>query len=236
MSGGEPTIHPDIVRLLAHAKALGLSVVMSTHGRVRQRVIDCAQFTDWIAIPVDGISNSMLAQMRGRPWGLAEADSLVKDLRRTNPGIRIKLGTVATAVNHYEIPALASALVESGIMIDTWKIYQYTARRQFKHRASEFQMPDAAFRGLQDSVHRAIPTSTFQVVFSSNASRRGAYLFIYPDGTVAVPNVGEGMDDFVVGNLNAEGPEVLERAKALDWDNHLRNYHGTYVGNVACLQ
>jgi MoaA/NifB/PqqE/SkfB family radical SAM enzyme len=228
VSGGEPTIHPDIVPLLSHAKQLGLSVVMSTHGQIPNRVLACAPFTDWIAIPIDAVSSEMLKLMRGRIWGVQQARDLVEQLRRVKPSIGIKLGTVANAINLNEIPLLARELVESEIRIDTWKIYQYTARRQFKHRASEFRISEQKFGALADMVDAVVPNRCFRIVFSSNSSRQRAYLFIYPDGSVGIPNVGPQMDDIILGNLLSEGTAVLKRVAQIDWNNHVANYRSTY--------
>jgi Fe-coproporphyrin III synthase len=230
VSGGEPTIYPDITKLLKHAKDLGLSVVMSTHGQIRKKVLACVPFTDWIALPIDGVSEQMLAEMRGRPWGLTQAKELVSELKAQHPRLGIKLGTVATKVNLDEIPLLAEELVKSEIRIDTWKVYQYTARRQFKDRASEFTISDEAFAKLRAKVCEVAAQSPFKIVFSTNDSRRRAYLFVYPDGTVAVPNVGLEMTDHVLGNLFTEGGSVFERVSGVDFDNHSQNYGSTYSG------
>ena len=228
VSGGEPTIHKDIVRLLSYAKGLGLSVVMSTHGQIRQRVLACAPFTDWIALPVDGVTNEMLTAMRGKPWSLAEAHQLIAELRHTNPSIRIKLGTVANRQNLHEIKALGQELVTRQIPIDTWKIYQYTARRKFAHRAEAFRISDADYRSLCDSLKAVLAASHFETVFSSNQSRRRAYVFVYPDGSVVVPNVGEAMTDAIVGNAFVEGEAVFDRIAGFDPHNHDNNYRSTY--------
>jgi len=229
VSGGEPTVHPDIVALLQHAKSLGLSVVLSTHGRYTDRVLRCAPYTDWIALPVDGVTPEMLTEMRGSPWSLADACELIPAIRAVNPTVRIKLGTVATRKNRDELPRLAEQLILSNAPIDTWKVYQYTARRQFKERAAEFHLSDEEYATVCQEITSALPsTPPFTVVFSSNESRRQAYVFVYPDGSVAIPNVGEDMSDILVGNLYAEGMTVLDRVRGVFLDNHLSNYHNTY--------
>lgn len=231
VSGGEPTIYSDITKLLKHAKDLGLSVVMSTHGQIRKKVLACAPFTDWIALPIDGVSEQMLAEMRGRPWGLTQAKGLVSELKAQHPQLGIKLGTVATKINLDEIPLLAEELVKSEIRIDTWKVYQYTARRQFKDRAPEFTISDEAFSKLRTKVCEVAPQSPFNIVFSTNDSRRRAYLFVYPDGTLAVPNLGLDMGDLVIGNLATEGSSVFQRVTGIDFVNHSQNYGSTYPVN-----
>lgn len=228
VSGGEPTIHKDIVLLLSHAKQLGLSVVMSTHGQFRSRVLACVPYTDWIALPVDGVTPKMLQQMRGRPWSLDDAWSLIGEIKRTRSQVGIKLGTVANRKNLSEIPLLAREISTKRLAINTWKVYQYTPRRQFAHRAAEFQISDAEYSTLYDQVRTELRSFPGNVVFSSNASRRRAYVFVYPDGTVAIPNNGQAMSDLTLGNLHNEGPSVLDRIAGVDLGNHLGNYTSTY--------
>ncbi len=103
VSGGEPTIFKDIVIVLAHARRLGLSVVMSTHGQNRQGVLACAAFTNWIALPVDGVTQRILSAMRGKAWNLQDASSRIEEIRAVNPAVQIKLGTVATRQNAHAV-------------------------------------------------------------------------------------------------------------------------------------
>ena len=229
VSGGEPTIHPDIVPLLSHAKDLGLSVVMSTHGQIRRKVLECAPYTDWIALPVDGITKDMLITMRGRPWDINQAKLLIEELKECNPQIKIKLGTVATKKNLNEVPQIGIEAYDKNLEIDTWKVYQYTARRKFKNRADEFSISDQQYFLLRDKVLSLLKNPPFQVVFSSNKSRKRAYVFIYPDGTVAIPNIGKKMGDIVIGNLYQEGKRVLDRVTGIDLERHGSNYNSTYT-------
>jgi molybdenum cofactor biosynthesis enzyme MoaA len=229
ISGGEPTIHPDIVSLLRHAKGLGLSIVLTTHGRFSDRVLRCAPYCDWIAVPVDGVTVGTLAEMRGSPWGLADATALISAVRADNPAAKIKLGTVATRKNRHEIPLLGRQLLLTDIGIDTWKVYQYTPRRKSRARAAEFRLCDAEYDTLcRDIASVLTPDPRFSVVFSSNESRRQAYVFLYSDGAVVIPNVGEDMSDIFVGNLYLEGMPALDRVQGVILSNHLGNYRNTY--------
>lgn len=233
VSGGEPTLHRDIVSLLSCARALGLSTVMSTHGQFPDRVLKCAEFLAWVAVPVDGVSESMLRQMRGSPWGVPEAQGLVNRLREARPNIGIKLGTVANKQNYDEVPKVGELLARRRVAIDTWKIYQYTARRQFKHRWREYHLEDERFEALRQTIGSEIHGADFDIVFSSNVSRRRAYLFVYPDGTVAIPNVGRSMEDRTVGNVYLEGKSVFDRVEGIISENHRTNYSSTYPDKQA---
>jgi MoaA/NifB/PqqE/SkfB family radical SAM enzyme len=231
ISGGEPTLHRDIVALLRHAKSHGLGVVLSTHGQFHRRAVECAPWVDWMALPIDGATEGMLVEMRGKAWGVDDAQRLVADAREANPDIKIKIGTVANMVNRLHVPAVGESLVERGLPVQTWKIYQYTARRQFKDRWRDYHLSDSAYAAVREAVQNRVPTSQFDIVYSTNDKRRAAYLFAYPDGTLSIPNQGPDMEDHVVGNLFLQGREVLDRVPTIiDSINHAGNYNDTYPG------
>ena len=230
-SGGEPTLRKDITVLLAHARQLGLSVVLSTNGRNRRTLLRCAQHADWISLPVDGVTRKTLAAMRGTPWGLHEAASRIADARAVNPGLRIKLGTVATCRNAGELLDLARQIRDTHVRIDTWKIYQYTPRRRFVGRESEYTISDLDFRSLCGRIARELGNPEFEVVFSSRHSRRRAYLLVCPDGALATPEVENSTEEVVYGNLYREGPSALQKVGSVDARNHSENYLSTYPDN-----
>jgi len=55
-SGGEPLLHPDIGSMAAHAKSLGLRVVLTTNGTLTARSTwkDVAPHLDLVAVSIDG--------------------------------------------------------------------------------------------------------------------------------------------------------------------------------------
>ena len=234
VSGGEPTIYPHLAELLQLAKSCGLKTVVSTHGRHGEKVLAIASFCDWIALPVDAFSKTAIVELRGDQWSIKQATVLARAVRQANPSARLKLGSVATKQNVRELKQLAKYL--SGLAdnpFSTWKIYQYTPRRKFIHRAAEYLIADSDFQKLESACESLFGAdehnSAMRLVFSSNESRRSAYVFVFPDGTVAMPNVGEAFSDTVIGNAFAEGLSVFDRVAALSLLNNSKNYERTYT-------
>ena len=166
--------------------------------------------------------------MRGDSRGLPEVNHIVQKVRSVNPSVKIKLGTVATKRNLHEIPQLGDAIIESKVKIETWKIYQFTPRRRARERASEFTLLDSEFSELKSEMARRLRNLPFSIVYSSNASRKNAYLFIYPNGVMVVPNVGTSMGDLVIGNVFAEGGKAFDRVKGVHTARHSTNRAQTY--------
>ena len=229
VSGGEPTLVAGLPALLAAAKALGLKTVVSTHGRLTSKVAKIAAHCDWIALPADAASREGLIEMRGDAWGLPQAAALARELKEVAPHVRIKLGSVGTRLNTRELVRLAQDLRAYDPMpFDTWKIYQYTPRRKFASRRELYEISDARFAALENAMRATGVTESIYTVFSSHAARRRAYLFVYPDGTVAIPNEGESFGDLVLGNAGVDGMAVFDRVAALLLGENTRNFEVTY--------
>lgn len=229
ISGGEPTLYPGLMHLLGVAKSLKLQTVLSTHGRHAERVLAVAPLCDWIALPVDAHSEKSIISLRGDQWGLSDAMDLAGQLKAKVASLRIKLGTVATRKNLGEIVQLASRLSQfDELPFDTWKIYQYTPRRKFAAQRTEYEISNDQYEELADRIVETGVGDNVATVFSSNQSRRDAYLFVYPDGTVAVPNQGVDFSDYVLGNIMSEGAEVFDRATQRTLENNAKNYELTY--------
>ena len=230
VSGGEPTLYPHLKQLLAYAQQRGLQTVLSTHGRHESRLLDVAGNCDWIALPVDGVSKDSLVEMRGDSWGLARADELAKILKDTTGGrVSIKLGSVATRLNRREVVHLANSLLDLELMnFDTWKIYQYTPRRKFAERKEMYEISDELFDNLRQDVEATGLAKRLNTVWSSHQRRRRAYLFVYPDGTLAIPNEGESFGDVVIGNVVTDGFSVFDRVRAYEFFSNDQNFVLTY--------
>lgn len=250
VSGGEPTMYRGrengepytIATLLESAKQHGLRTTLSTNTTAPDILALAAPFLDWIAVPIDGVSAESQQQMRGYVTSPGELDGLIDRLREINPELKVKLGSVATAWNSPDIVELGGELAAGRIAIDTWKVYQFAARRMALTRgtAESLAINDAEFAELRSAVERTWSgqTMTFRTTWSSLNDRSGAYLFIYSNGEVVVPNLRGGAADHTVGNVFESGAQVLDKVRSdiadlqqrglLSEGNNAKNYLQTY--------
>jgi exopolysaccharide biosynthesis protein len=63
---------------------------------------------------------------------------------------------------------------------------------------------------------------SFNIEFLSNLQRQKAYLFIYHDGTVVVPNQITD-EDLIIGNIYKNGLNVLEKIRNIDYTKNRNN-------------
>ncbi len=229
ISGGEPTLYKPLPHLLEYAKELGLITVVSTHGRHKKKVLEIAKVCDWIALPVDAQSLVAINMLRGDSWGLKQALQIGLDLLTINPTLKLKLGTVVTKLNMVEIENLGHELLATkDNPFSTWKLYQYTPRRKHKHKKDLYMVDDNTFKLFEKNLKKTWNSRRMNIVFSSINSRRKAYVFVYPSGEVAIPNIGNNFGDISLGNILTDGYSVFDKFKNQELANNEKNFSSTY--------
>ena len=231
-TGGEPTIRGDLPAICRHAKEIGLTVVLTSHGRFADKIINCLPWVDWLGLPIDGITKNILCLMRGDEWDITNLEALIYKAKNRSPNIGIKIGTVATKLNMHEIPQIGVLLKGRGLPVDTWKIYQYTYTPMARKYNKIFKVTNHEFDCLRGKVLKALPDTKFNIYFSSNKSRNRAYMFIYPNGTVAIPKIGTNVKDIIIGNIPQKGYKIFDSILGLDQKNHKNNLNTTYQRKV----
>lgn len=228
VSGGEPTLYPYIKGLLRYAQSINLSIVLSTHGRFKEKVLDVAQYCDWIALPVDGLNKTKI--MRGDNWGFVEFIELVKSIRKVNSGIKIKLGTVVTQININEIHNMFEYVESNNVDLyfNNWKLYEYTPRRKFKQLKNSLQIDLDKFTELEENLLDKYSRVSSKVYFSHIKNHESGYVFIYHQGDVVICDVGAQLRDIHLGNILLHGKEVFDDLTRLNLENYLCNYNKTY--------
>ena len=226
-SGGEPLLYKKIIELVKHAKQLGYNIVISTHGRLKEKTFEVAEYCDWISMPIDGVSYETILNMRTDETQNAHIIDMAKELKKTFGHIKIKIGTVATKKNIHEIIDIGKLLENNIDYFNTWKIYQYTPRRKFKSNNELLSVSNVDFNLLQNKISGIFPKN-MRIVYSSNKSRSNAYTFIYQNGDVNLVNIGKDFDDMKVGNICHFNDINFELIKQKLNDNHSLNYCNTY--------
>lgn len=113
--GGEPTVHPDHLRIFARAQALGMETALVTNG-VKLAPSDPAVLAmTWIRVSVDAGDEETYAAVRRVPaihWGKMWAN--VRELARQFQGT-LGMGFVVTPQNYHTIAAAAHLAREAGV-------------------------------------------------------------------------------------------------------------------------
>lgn len=119
-AGGEPTLHPDIGRLVRFAKSLGLTTSIVTNGRKLEQLLDDhAEALDWVGLSVDSGDEVVQAAL-GRGEGDHVARSIALADRCRALGVRVKLNSVVTASTWRE----DMRWLVLRIAPERWKVFQ----------------------------------------------------------------------------------------------------------------
>jgi len=156
LSGGEPTLHPDLIPMIEDAKKMGVTqVTVSTNGlrllRDSQLRDDFRRTGTIVALQFDGFEAITWETLRGRDLR-ADKQALIQIMEQE--GVLYSLvATVAQGVNDHEIPSIVDFFFRSQaltLMFQPVALSGYAARPEFQGQARRITTPDV-IRGIGES-------------------------------------------------------------------------------------
>ena len=187
LCGGEPLLIRRIGEYAATLRRCGKSVVLNTNGELLRRRLDqglsLADFS-MAGISIEGSTADIHCAMRGEKANFHEVIEAARLVAR-EPGIRLKLATVVSAVNRDNLPALAATVRD--LAPDIWRLYQYSSRGDQNDGRQRHWLPDDEFGRLaSQAAALAAPVPTAP---STEAETEGC-LIVDPSGNVLEPAGG----------------------------------------------
>jgi len=184
MCGGEPLLIRRIGEYAATLRRCGKSVVLNTNGELLRRRLDqglsLADFS-MAGISIEGSTAEVHRAMRGEKADFHEVIEAARLIAR-EPGIRLKLATVVSAVNRDDLPTLAVTVRD--LAPDVWRLYQYSSRGDQNVGRERHWLPDDEFGRLASrAAALAVPVRTAP---STEAETEGC-LIVDPSGNVLEP-------------------------------------------------
>lgn len=179
-SGGEPTLHPDLLAMLGCARVLGLQRSIITNGTFLTD--EMLAELDLVGITLDAPDDETLRAMgRGLSGGRSYAQhvrSLVT--RARDMGVRVKLNTVVTAMNVNV--DLTDVLLE--MRPNKWKPMQFTeVLGENDESAPRLRVSESDFQRFVQR-HAAVERAGIWVEPESESTIRRTYVMIDPLGRV----------------------------------------------------
>jgi radical SAM protein with 4Fe4S-binding SPASM domain len=106
LSGGEPLMRPDWLRIASYARFRGLSVSISTNGtRVTKAIaLKIAELQADVQVSLDGATPGVHDYLRRSPGTWEQALAGVRNF--VAAGVTVTIGTTVTRANIHQIPAL----------------------------------------------------------------------------------------------------------------------------------
>lgn len=177
-AGGEPTLHPHLGALVEHAKRAGLVTSIVTNGSRLAELLDThAGSIDWVALSVDSaVERVQLLLGRGRGDHVQRVRKLAERCRTC--GVRLKVNTVVTALNHGEDMC---GLIRT-LRPERWKVFQVLAVRGQNDGAVEPLLISRAQFEAFVVRHDALAREGIAVVAEANDAMEDSYAMIDPLG------------------------------------------------------
>jgi MoaA/NifB/PqqE/SkfB family radical SAM enzyme len=198
ITGGEPTLVPELPLLLRTAKQVGLRTILSTNGPgFQRRLRELAPLLDWVGLPLDADNPEVNHRMRvGDPRHFSVIRELLETCRRDFPSLKIKLGTVVCALNKHHVAGIPE-LVRGPFAPDIWKLYQVIYSSYGFDNKDLLELSDADFESVAAKVEAAAHQHAIHLVVFRRRDREGTYLFVEPTGDVVVVSDGR---ETTIGN------------------------------------
>jgi MoaA/NifB/PqqE/SkfB family radical SAM enzyme len=185
--GGEPLLVKKLPSYADRQRAAGKKVIVNTNGELlRRRFADFSRLPfDVVGVSIDGADERLHRCMRGAAADFVETVAAARWLKERHSEVRLKIGTVLSAVNASDVERLA--VLVRDLAPDVWRIYQYSPWGPQNLGLSRHSISDADYR---DAVCRAVAVATpVEVAWSTTATTRGC-LIVDSYGQVLVADDG----------------------------------------------
>lgn len=236
--GGEPTLHPDIDRIVLAAKELGFTTSIVSNGARLARLLasPAGALLDWVGLSIDSATDEGNALV-GR-GGQGYTASVIAHARQARAnGAAVKLNTVVTQHNVRED---MSALV-CAVQPERWKVFQ-VLRVEGQNESTVDDLLVGA-REFQDFVarHRRLVGVGIPVIAENNDAMTDSYAMIDPmsrffGNTGGVHRIGQsnldaGAIDALV-SVGFDNDKLVARGGVYEWDRERRRLHLGVVGAI----
>lgn len=176
--GGEPTLHPDIGRLVAGAWNAGFVTSIVTNGYRLSKLLDQhAHALDWVGLSVDSGSEQVQAAL-GRGTGDHVSRAIAHAAHCRDFKIRVKLNTVVTSLTWNEDLSKLVRLIQP----ERWKVFQVLPIDGQNDGSVEDLLIDARQFETFLHRHRVLAKEGFAPIAEDNDAMQGSYMMIDPLG------------------------------------------------------
>jgi SynChlorMet cassette radical SAM/SPASM protein ScmF len=221
LTGGEPLLHPQIVRLLEIIRREELRLVVETNGMLCTPAL-AAEIAKsprrFVSVSLDGADAATHEGVRGVPGSFAQATQAVRYLAEANVSPQIVFSIMRDNVDQLEaVVRLAETLGAASVKFN---IIQPTARGEKLHETLQ-TLPIETLIGLGRRVELELaPTTKLGLIFdyplafralSRLARRNGGgvcgimgILGVIPGGSYALCGIGEQVPELVFGRVGED--------------------------------
>lgn len=189
-AGGEPTLIPWVFDAIKYAKKLGFKVELITNGTNK---LDDNQirYLDVIALDIDAINPQKNKELGKDLEHVKRAEEIIEKAKKH--GVYIKINSVLTKKNLYDIFEVAKWIKEKGDVIYRWKIFQFLPSYGLaKKNENILKISKRTFHKITNKIREYMKDWNGQLFTEDNEYMSSAYFSIDQLGNLYVSDEKDG--------------------------------------------
>lgn len=212
LSGGEPTIHPDLKKLLMFSKGLDIKTTLSTNANYSlDKYRELLPYVDEMGISLDAVNNETNIKIGRGSNQIQKTVELIKEIQTNFTNTEVTLRTVITSINSTEVAKIPSLFDKKNLEWKRikWKVYEYLPVWRYDNEYTDVLETD--LRPVLEEIYHNPNLEFFPIRY------REPYMIILPNGNVQITDV---IDDRLVeeeiGLITDNGIQtILEKVRKL---------------------
>jgi molybdenum cofactor biosynthesis enzyme MoaA len=220
LCGGDPTVAPQIERVVDTLRALNLEIVFYTNAIMRPLVERIAEKVGLLSLALEYPFVAADQFARSATSQRATFELLERFSTRKPEGLRVKVGTVVHRRNLNYVPELHRYL-KSTPAVDLWRLYQFSPAEMGRLHSAAYLIADEEFEAVTAAV-RAHTDTSLTVSFRSRRDNIGYCLIMNPWG-----DFFRYEEDYVPVNANLFTHDITAIVGAYDLTRHLQQKRWT---------
>lgn len=185
ITGGEPTLFPEIIPLLKALKSFDYHIVLLTNGvfwdleSIRNTILDCVST---LSLPLESADPEIHNQLRiGFPNHFAQVKQVLESISTRNPRMQIRISSVVTKKNLHHLQGTLDTLPFAP---EVWKLYQLSACSHNSPFYAKQSVSDEEFTNCIRELRSQYAGTATKIISAYEHDRNRKYLFLEPDGTL----------------------------------------------------
>jgi len=221
-AGGDPSIRPDIVDLISHARGLNLRVEVQTNAHYTSAAfLEALEQVDMVGLSLDGPDALTHDTFRGTRGNFDRVISLMRFLNEK--GVLLVIRTLVGKSNLESIPRIAPLLADLPSVV-RWSLLEFTPIGEGLVNRVAYDVTASLFESVVSKVSHTFPRPVSLDIFRSDA-KVGAYALITPSGDLyGTTDQPIGTYFPIVGSFTKDHLATLADKLPFSRHNHLKRY------------
>lgn len=240
ISGGEPLLNSNCIRIIKKLYSYGISVFLSTNGTLfMEHRNEIEKYISKLSLPLDGYdvkSNGVNGRICSDKNSFNSVIEILEYYKNHSHNFSIKIGTVLTNKNADVDHFSKMYNIISKYPVDVWKIYEVVPEEKGQLNYDQLKLSKEEFKYFKYEWAEFIEENKPKIECSivEKRIRNNAYFIIQPNGKVFLPiedQVNSEVNELIVGDLLNESFNTVydEWCSSVSQDNYIKNKEKRFI-------